>query len=90
MIDRLLAANPKRIIVFDTPPDARRVARLGAGACWSVRSCSWCVPIERPKADVREAVALLDGCDHISPRPQFRFLRAGARGRFGSYYGQEK
>lgn len=85
VLDRLLAADPRRIIVFDTPPalaaSPASVLALVVGQVMLV------VRADRTtEHDLREAVALLDGCDHIS-----LILNATSyephRGRFGSYYG---
>lgn len=86
VLDRLLAADPRRIIVFDSPPalaasPASVLALLVAQVMLVVRAD------RTTEHDVREAVALLDGCEHIS-----LVLNAVSyephRGRFGSYYGQ--
>ncbi|WEK42342.1 MAG: AAA family ATPase [Candidatus Sphingomonas colombiensis] len=86
VLDQLLAASPRRIIVFDSPPalaasPASVLALLVAQVMLVVRAD------RTTDSDVREAVALLDGCEHIS-----LVLNATSyephRGRFGSYYGQ--
>jgi len=86
VLDRLLAADPRRIIVFDSPPalaasPASVLALLVAQVMLVVRAD------RTTENDVREAVALLDGCEHIS-----LVLNATSyephHGRFGSYYGQ--
>ncbi|WP_298672676.1 AAA family ATPase [uncultured Sphingomonas sp.] len=88
VLDQLLAADPRRIIVFDSPPalaasPASVLALLVAQVMLVVRAD------RTTDSDVREAVALLDGCEHIS-----LVLNATSyephRGRFGSYYGQGK
>jgi protein-tyrosine kinase len=88
VIDRLLAANPKRIIVFDTPPvlaasPASVLALLVGQVMLVVRAD------RTTEADVRQAVGLLDGCDSISLVLNAVSYQPGG-GRFGSYYGQEK
>ena len=88
VIDRLLAANPKRIIVFDTPPvlaasPASVLALLVGQVMLVVRAD------RTTEADVRQAVSLLDGCDSISLVLNAVSYQPGG-GRFGSYYGQEK
>lgn len=86
VLDRLLAADPRRIIVFDSPPalaasPASVLALLVAQVMLVVRAD------RTTEGEVREAVGLLDGCEHIS-----LILNAVTyepnRGRFGSYYGQ--
>lgn len=88
VIDRLLAANPKRLIVFDTPPvlaasPASVLALLVGQVMLVVRAD------RTTEAEVRQAVALLDGCDSISLVLNAVSYQPGG-GRFGSYYGQEK
>ncbi|QKS00019.1 AAA family ATPase [Sphingomonas sp. CL5.1] len=86
VLDRLLAADPRRIIIFDSPPalaasPASVLALLVAQVMLVVRAD------RTTESDVREAVGLLDGCEHIS-----LVLNATSYephyGRFGSYYGQ--
>lgn len=88
VIDQLLAANPKRIIVFDTPPvlaaSPASVLALHVGQVMLV------VRADRTtESDVRQAVGLLDGCERISLVLNAVSYQPGG-GRFGSYYGQEK
>ena len=88
VIDRLLAANRKRLIVFDTPPTlaaspASVLAALVGQVMLVVRAD------RTTEADVRQAVALLDGCEHIQLVLNAVSYQPGG-GRFGSYYGQEK
>jgi exopolysaccharide/PEP-CTERM locus tyrosine autokinase len=86
MLDRLAAANPRRIVIFDSPPalaaSPASVLALHVGQTMMV------VRADRTsEEDLRAAVAALDGCAHIqlvlnavSFQPQGR--------RFGSYYAQ--
>ena len=88
VIDRLLAANPRRIIVFDTPPalaasPASTLALLVGQVMLVVRAD------RTTETDVREAVQLLDGCEQIHLVINSVSFEPG-RGRFGSYYGQER
>jgi len=88
VLDRLLAANPRRIIIFDTPPalaasPASTLALLVGQVMLVVRAD------RTTEADVREAVQLRDGCEHIHLVINSVSFEPG-RGRFGSYYGQEK
>lgn len=83
MIARLLAADPDRIVLFDTPP-ARRVARGGVAA-----HAGQVMMVVRAdvtgETEIREAVALLDGCEHIQlVLNQVRHQASGYR--FGDYY----
>lgn len=86
MLDRLAAANPRRIVIFDSPPalaaSPASVLALHVGQTMMV------VRADRTsEEDLRAAVAALDGCEYIqlvlnavSFQPQGR--------RFGSYYAQ--
>lgn len=86
IIDRLLAANPRRIIVFDTPPTL--AASPASVLALLVGQVMLVVRADRTtEADVREAVNLLDGCERISLVLNSVSYEPG-RGRFGSYYGQ--
>lgn len=88
VLDRLLAANPRRIIVFDTPPvlaasPASTLALLVGQVMLVVRAD------RTTEGDVREAVNLLDACEQIHLVLNARSFEP-RRGRFGSYYGQEQ
>ncbi|NJR78361.1 AAA family ATPase [Sphingomonas corticis] len=87
VLDRLLAANPRRIIVFDTPPAL--AASPASVLALLVGQVMLVVRADRTtEADVREAVQLLDGCEEIALVLNSVSYEPG-RGRFGSYYGQE-
>jgi len=87
LIDALLAADPRRIIIFDSPPalaasPAATLAHLVGQVLLVVRADV------TPESDLREAVQLLDGCERIQLMLNaVSFARGGTR--FGSYYGQE-
>ena len=88
VIDMLLVANPKRMIVFDTPPAL--AASPASVLALLIGQVMLVVRADRTtEADVREAVGLLDGCDRISLVLNAVSYQPGG-GRFGSYYGQEK
>jgi exopolysaccharide/PEP-CTERM locus tyrosine autokinase len=88
MLDRLLAGNPKRIVVFDTPPAL--AASPASVLALLVGQVMLVVRADRTtESDVREAVNLLGGCEQISLILNSVSYEPG-RGRFGSYYGQEK
>lgn len=88
IIDRLLAADPDRLIVFDTPPAL--AASPASVLALLVGQVMLVVRADRTtEADVREAVNLLDGCERISLVLNSVSYEPGG-GRFGSYYGQEK
>ncbi len=87
VIARLLAANPRRLLVFDSPP---ALAASPAGVlAMLVGQVLLVVRADRtPESEVTAAVGVLDGCEHIG-----LILNAVSfvpdRHRFGSYYGQE-
>ena len=88
VLARLLAADPRRIIVFDTPPTL--AASPASVLALLVGQVMLVVRADRTtEADVREAVSLLDGCERISLVLNSVSYQPGG-GRFGSYYGQEK
>ncbi|MGI4732157.1 MAG: chromosome partitioning ATPase [Janthinobacterium lividum] len=86
VLDRLLAADPRRLILFDTPPalaaSPASVLALHVGQVMLV------VRADRTtEGEVRRAVQLLDGCDEIQlVLNSVSFVPGG--NRFGSYYGQ--
>lgn len=88
VIDRLLAANPKRLIVFDTPPAL--AASPASVLALQVGQIMLVVRADRTtEADVRASVGLLDGCERISLVLNAVSYQPGGA-RFGSYYGQER
>ncbi|WP_242186519.1 AAA family ATPase [Sphingomonas sp. CARO-RG-8B-R24-01] len=84
MIAALLAADPRRIIIFDSPPVlAASPAAVLAGQVGQVMIV---VRADRTsEGDLREAVALLDGCDHLQLLLNAVGYAPGGR-RYGSYY----
>ena len=87
VIARLLATDPRRLIVFDSPPAL--AASPAAVLAMLVGQVMLVVRADRtPESEITAAVGLLDGCDHIA-----LVLNAVTfvpdRHRFGSYYGQE-
>lgn len=87
IIAALLAADPKRLVIFDSPPvlaaSPASVLATHAGQVMLV------VRADRTsEGDLREAVAQLDGCEHIQLVLNAVSFAPGGR-RFGSYYGQE-
>jgi exopolysaccharide/PEP-CTERM locus tyrosine autokinase len=87
VIARLLAANPRRIIIFDSPPAL--AASPAAVLAMRVGQVMLVVRADRtPESDLRGAVNLLDGCEHIQlVLNAVSFVQGGAR--FGSYYGSD-
>ncbi|WP_425230171.1 chromosome partitioning protein [Sphingomonas sp.] len=87
VIARLLAANPRRLLVFDSPP---ALAASPAGVlAMLVGQVMLVVRADRtPESEIGAAVGVLDGCAHVG-----LLLNAVTfvpdRDRFGSYYGQE-
>ncbi len=84
VIARLLAADPKRIILFDSPPalaaSPAAVFALHAGQVMMVVRAD-----STGDSEIREAVALLDGCEHIQLVLNQVRHQAGDY-RFGDYY----
>lgn len=84
VIDRLLAADPTRILVFDSPPalaaSPASVFALYAGQVMMVVRAD-----STGEAEIRDAVGLLDACPHIQlVLNQVRHQPGGYR--FGDYY----
>jgi exopolysaccharide/PEP-CTERM locus tyrosine autokinase len=85
VLDALIANDPRRIVIFDSPPAlAASPASVLAAAVGQVMMV---VRADRTgDSDLREAVQLLDGCEHIQlVLNSVTFTPGGAR--FGSYYG---
>ena len=88
LLDALLAANPRRIVIFDSPPAL--AASPAATLALHVGQIMMVVRADRTsEGDLREAVSLLDGCEHIQLILNSVSFAPGGR-RFGSYYGQEE
>ncbi|WP_260598699.1 AAA family ATPase [Sphingomonas endolithica] len=87
LIAALLAADPQRIVIFDSPPAlAASPASVLAGLMGQVMLV---VRADRTgESDLREAVAELDGCEHIQLVLNSVSYAPGGR-RYGSYYPQE-
>ncbi len=87
LIEALLAADPRRLIIFDSPPAlAASPASVLANHAGQVMLV---VRADRTSdGDLREAIAMLDGCEHIQLVLNAVSYAPGGR-RFGSYYGQE-
>lgn len=87
LLNGLAKADPRRIVIFDSPPalaaSPASVLALNVGQTLIV------VRADRTtEGDLRETVALLDGCDQLQLLiNSVTFQRSGPR--FGSYYGQE-
>lgn len=86
LLDTLLAADPQRLIILDSPP-----ALAASAAATLAPQVGQVVLVARAdrtgETELREAVALLDGCPAISLLLNRVSFTAGPR-RFG-YYGME-
>ena len=88
LIAQLLAADPRRLLIFDSPPAL--AASPAATLALHVGQTLVIVRADRTaESDLREAVALLDGCDQIQLALNSVSYAPGGR-RFGEYYGQEE
>ena len=88
LIAQLLAADPTRILIFDSPPvlaasPASVLANYAGQAMLVVRAD------RTGESDLREAVALLDGCEHVQLVLNAVAFAPGGR-RFGTYYTKEE
>jgi exopolysaccharide/PEP-CTERM locus tyrosine autokinase len=81
----LTARRPRRIVLFDSPP-----ALMASPATVMATHVGQVMMVVRAdvttEADLREAVALLSGCDHLSLMLNATGFAANGR-RFGTYYG---
>jgi len=86
VLGRLLAAEPRRLVVFDSPP---ALAASPAGVlAMLVGQVMLVVRADRtPESDLRAAVQLLDGCEHIQLMLNAVSFVPGGQ-RYGAY-GQE-
>jgi len=86
ILDGLAAANPRRIVIFDSPPalaaSPAAVLALHVGQVMLVVRAD-----KTSESDLREATAMLDGCEHIQLLLNAVSFRPGGR-RFGNYYGE--
>ncbi len=87
VVARLLAADPRRVVLFDSPPAL--AASPASVLAMLVGQVMMVVRADRtPESELAAAVALLDACEHISlVLNAVSFVPGSAR--FGSYYGQE-
>lgn len=87
IIAALLDANPRRVLVFDSPPVL--AASPAATIALHVGQVMFVVRADKtPESDLREAIAMLDDCEQIHLVLNAVSLAPGGR-RFGSYYGLE-
>jgi exopolysaccharide/PEP-CTERM locus tyrosine autokinase len=89
ILDGLAAANPRRIVIFDSPPI---LAASPASALAShVGQVMLVVRADRTReSELRDAVGLLDGCDQIQLLLNSVSIQPGGRrfGSYGAYYGE--
>lgn len=87
VLRRLATANPRRIVVYDSPP-----ALAASPAAVLAEHVGQVMLVVRADAtsesDLRDAVALLDGCEHVQLVLNAVAFQPGGR-RFDGYYGQE-
>lgn len=87
LIAQLLAADPRRILIFDSPP-----ALAASPASVLAAEVGQVLIVVRADStgdgDLREAVAELDGCEHIQLILNAVSFNPGGR-RYGDYYAQE-
>ncbi|MBB5708852.1 AAA family ATPase [Sphingomonas xinjiangensis] len=86
ILDGLASANPRRIVIFDSPPalaaSPASVLAFHVGQAMLVVRAD-----ETTESDLREAVNTLDACEHIQLVLNSVSFQPGGR-RFGSYYGE--
>lgn len=85
VLDALTQGHPKRIVIFDSPP-----VLMASPATILANKVGQIVMVVRAdkttEADLREAVGLVSGCEHLSLMLNGTGFAATGR-RFGSYYG---
>lgn len=88
LIQQLLDANPRRIVIFDSPPAL--AASPAATLAQHVGQVMLVVRADQTsEGDLRDAVGLLGGCSEIQLILNAVSYAPGGR-RFGSYYGLEE
>jgi protein-tyrosine kinase len=84
LLDGLAAANPRRIVIFDSPPalaaSPASVLALHVGQVMLVVRAD-----KTSEGDLKSAVTTLDACEHIQLVLNSVSFQPGGR-RFGSYY----
>ena len=85
VLDGLTTRNPRRIVIFDSPPTL-----VASPATILASKVGQIVMVVRAdvtrEAELREAVGLLSGCDHLSLMLNGAGFASNSR-RFGSYHG---
>jgi protein-tyrosine kinase len=86
-IGQLLAADPNRVLIFDSPPalaaSPASVLALHVGQVMLVVRAD-----KTSEGDIRDTVQRLEGCEHIQLLLNSVAFSAGGH-RYGNYYGQE-
>lgn len=86
ILDGLASANPRRIVIFDSPPAL--AASPASVLAFHVGQAMLVVRADTTtEGDLREAVTTLDACEHIQLILNAVSFQPGGR-RFGSYYGE--
>ena len=86
ILNGLATAHPRRIVIFDSPPAL--AASPAAVLAAQVGQVMLVVRADRTSEnDLREAVSVLDGCEHIQLLLNSVSFQPGGR-RFGNYYGE--
>ncbi len=87
LIEKLLAADPNRVLIFDSPPalaaSPASVLALHVGQVMLVVRAD-----KTSEGEIRDTVQRLDGCEHIQLLLNSVAFSAGGH-RYGNYYGQE-
>jgi exopolysaccharide/PEP-CTERM locus tyrosine autokinase len=85
VLARLTEANPRRILIFDSPP-ALAASSASVLASHAGQTVMVVRADQTAEADLREALDLLSACPHVSLLLNGAGFAASGR-RFGSYYG---
>lgn len=87
LLDRLVAADPRRLVIYDSAPALAASAASVLAA--RVGQVLLVVRADRTtESNLRETVALLDGCENIQLLLNAVSFKQGGR-QFGTYYDQE-
>ena len=88
VLDALTEGHPERIVIFDSPPAL--MASPASVLASKVGQVMMVVRADKTtESDLREAIGLLSGCEHVSLMLNGAGFGATGR-RFGSYYGYGK
>ena len=88
VLSRLVEANPRRIILFDSPPTL--MASCAPVLAGHVGQALVVVRADKTtETDLKETIGLLSGCGHIGLLLNGAGFAANGR-RFGDYYGNEQ